>query len=682
MGKAAFGSTLPTGLVPHIGKLWAHFTDGDLKAYVLNRQIWSMLSADIQVDIFLTRQGKTLLKSYINCVSDSEKLGSAILNRLSASSSAKECSAAANFMLIFSQNITAELLRQMYETLKPLKSAAKALKMIAGEPALMELLGAEMPSEKALSPIERKMIELLKRQKVSVKAPEANLKEYYGLTTSDLPTLKCTDGAVVPPTVAAWLLTVHEKLKNPMGRSTADVVPGYKKPGLCPEAEEIVAELEPASLQEGLRLLAANNLGMIGRSKKMFLAYPICRYADETLMAKLTKTAPSWRSSVSGDDAPPLYTFRSANAYSNTRAAMMFADRYGELKYYAELRSTTEDVIRDQFLSDVGIDENGEKPYDLGNQTVIARLQPDLSFLVALPGGKIAKSIPKKSADAEKYAAANADFSEMKKAVKKIVKNRSDNLFADFLSGRTRDAKDWCASYLHNPLLRSVASLLVWSQAGKTFTLKGGQPVDSAEQAYSIGNQSIAVAHPMKMTGAEITAWQKYFTAHGLKQPFAQVWEPVIVPATIKKDRYKDIGIPYFRFINQAKHGITVEDYDFHDEIEISFAGCDAKVERIDWERHSIDPNHRFEVTEFGFKKYTRQVNHIAGLLDKWTVYGRILKDDISITEQLSQFTLAQITDFIKLASDNNCPNCTAALLEFKNANFSDFNPMEEFTLE
>ena len=40
----------------------------------------------------------------------------------------------------------------------------------------------------------------------------------------------------------------------------------------------------------------------------------------------------------------------------------------------------SEDDIRDRYLSDTGLDENGGKAYDLGNQTVTARLQNDLSF--------------------------------------------------------------------------------------------------------------------------------------------------------------------------------------------------------------------------------------------------------------------------------------------------------------
>ena len=45
-------------------------------------------------------------------------------------------------------------------------------------------------------------------------------------------------------------------------------------------------------------------------------------------------------------------------------------------------------------------------------------------------------------------------------------------------------------------------------------------------------------------------------------------------------------------------------------------------------------------------------------------------------------FTLAQITEFIKAAQEANAGNVTAALLEYKNNTYPDFDPMAEFTLE
>ena len=49
---------------------------------------------------------------------------------------------------------------------------------------------------------------------------------------------------------------------------------------------------------------------------------------------------------------------------------------------------------------------------------------------------------------------------------------------------------------------------------------------------------------------------------------------------------------------------------------------------------------------------------------------------------QMERFTLAQITEFIQAAQEANATNVLAALLEYKNKTFPDFDPMDEFTLE
>ena len=270
----------------------------------------------------------------------------------------------------------------------------------------------------------------------------------------------------------------------------------------------------------------------------------------------------------------------------------------------------------------------------------------------------------------------------MKKSVKRILKNRGNALFADFLSGRTRKSADWQDAYLHNPLLRQAAALVVWAQGKNTFTLTDSGAVDSAEQPYSFTDRPIKVAHPMEMTAEDIKAWQDYFTLHGLKQPFAQMWEPVRKAEDIREDRYKGIMIPYYRFTGQEKRGITVWDRNFHDDIDISITGCVTNIVRIDFSRHNISMNDSFEIRRFGFDKFTRRVNHIVAYFDHVTVWDRVRKDDVTVMDMMNGFTLAQITEFITTAQEAKATNVLAALLEYKNANFSDIDPMDEFTLE
>ena len=85
---------------------------------------------------------------------------------------------------------------------------------------------------------------------------------------------------------------------------------------------------------------------------------------------------------------------------------------------------------------------------------------------------------------------------------------------------------------------------------------------------------------------------------------------------------------------------------------------------------------------DFAVEKVSRYSNHIIGLLDKWSVADKIKNDDFSIVNILSSFTLAQITELINIVNESGSVNCMAVLLEHKNKYYSDYNPMDVFTLE
>lgn len=414
---------------------------------------------------------------------------------------------------------------------------------------------------------------------------------------------------------------------------------------------------------------------------------PYCRYTGSNQITKLLSDMRSWESwyvhGATGRAA--IIIARGALMLSDCREAMMYMDKCGVLDTYAKIRGTDADTIRDTALANFGLDNEGKKVYNLGEKTIIAKLETNLSLsLLDVQANKIVKSLPKKGSDPELYAAASADLSEIKKNLKKVVKGRNEILFRNFLDGQTRNAFSWKQSYLTNPVLNMVARLLVWSQGKNTFILTANGPVDCNGQPCSISDEGkIGVAHPKDMTKAELAAWQKYFTSNGLKQPFEQIWEPVVDRQSIQTDRYADCMIPFFCFKGREKHGISVEDSDFHNQIDISFEGCDAYVERIDYRRHDIGMNDRFEIKSFSVGcNMSRMVNHIVAYLDRVTIVERIKKDDVTIASFLNSFTLAQITEFLKVATENNCPNVTALLLDYKSQNFADFDPMEEFSLE
>lgn len=679
IGKEFFGYRISEGLALQFSTLHRQMNNDAIKYYILER--WTMLDTKTQCEIFMAHQSKALKPLYKKHLTDIPGMGQELLRKITASASKKECSAVATFMEIAFPQLPETLQRQLYETIKPLKAAQKALETISVNEDLMALLSGESYEDNALPSEVIYIKDELKKKNMSLKDMDAYFEKMYGITSKELPKIKRKDGTDAENCVIQWLLTAHEALKDTPGFKPVVVV-SYDKPELCSAAEAVMAELDDTSFQNALRHIAVNNLGTIGRSKKMFLAYPICRYANETLMRELTKMAPSWRSYTSGDFAPSLLTFRKANMYSNTKAAMLFADKYNELECYANLRGIDVDVLRDIHLSDVGLDESGCKRYDLGNQIVTVKLQQNLMFQIVLPNGKTMKSLPQKDAEPDKFDAASTDLAEMKKIVKKIIKNRKDLLFANFISGHSQGAKHWQQVYMENPVLRGVANLLVWCQGDATFTLNGTNPITADGRPYTIGTECIRVAHPMAMKTADVEAWQTYFMSRNLKQPFEQIWEPVVDSSTVTEDRYKDCMIPFYRFKGREKHGIYIQDWDFHNQIDITFDGCKATVERIDYVRHEIDMNHRFAVQSISFDRFTPMVNHILAYIDRITAYDRIVRDDVSVAQCLPSFTLAQITEFIKLASENNCPNVTAILLDFQQKNFPNFDPMAEFTLD
>lgn len=413
---------------------------------------------------------------------------------------------------------------------------------------------------------------------------------------------------------------------------------------------------------------------------------PYGRYATGNQITSLISDMNKWKSwnRYGYNGRQDIIIARSALMLSDTKEAIINIDKAGILKEYAKLRGTSANVIRDTVLSEFGLDETGKKEYDLGSKKVVVSLMQDLSLAIYdMAENKYVKSIPKKGTDAELVQLALEDIKDIKKNMKKVVKGRTDLLYQNFLAGTTYRTSDWLASYTKNLLLRRMAELIVWRQGKSTFTLTENGAINCDGEKYKIKEApQIGIAHPLEMKKEKIEAWQKYFTSNGIKQPFVQIWEPVIDEATIKKDRYVGCEIPYYRFRNQEKHGIFVQDFGYHNEICISFEECTSDVERLDWSRHKINNEDTFEVKYIDFKKYTKKVNHIIAYLDKCAAYAKLVKDDATIINYLADFTIAQIMELIQYATENQCNECLAALMDYKNKNFSEYDLMEEFTLD
>jgi hypothetical protein len=590
---------------------------------------------------------------------------------------AKTGNNAAEFLLKWRQNIQPEQIKTLYQLLqnKKCKKAVERLESDIGIADLVKLVDdtAEAQFQHPVEQIVHANWKYTSQVDTLKKYIEKGI-HYRG--TEEVCSLEAVIFAIVG-------------YSNQIPQQRKDIeIRGYKKDyfPICadPIADQVAAELDQEELLTLLEKLTYEY--EIGDC-----AVPLGRYADAQRTERLISQMQKW---AKWDDyglagRQNMILARGALMLNDTRPAMLHMEKAGRLENYAKLRGTDADTLRDTVLAEFGLDSQGRKEYDLGNKTVVARMEPDLTLsLYDTVADKVVKSIPKKGAELEKYEAAKKDFADLKKNIKKVVKARNDILFDAFLSGKVRKVQGWKQAYLTNPVLNQVAQLLVWNQGKKTFTLKGQNAIGSDGQPYVLSEKPVGVAHPIMMTESVQLAWQDYFAENHLKQLFEQVWEPHYRPEEIASNRYEGCQISAYRFMNQSKHGIEFCDEILHDWGYAAYSGdagvnmmdCKLSLEPLNWVYNPFFDK-LFILGKFTVKRFTRYANHIVYLLDKWTVTERILKDDVSVAPLLGGFTAAQISEFIRLATEKGCTNVTALLLEYQNEHFGQFDPMAEFTL-
>ena len=549
---------------------------------------------------------------------------------------------------------------------------------------LLELLNKKVGPKKAKSTVDvtgNNPIEVFCLENFNPSLNETLLKK---LKVSDkyLKSVKYKDSEQLAPTfVVECAVVPYIQQLTSIPTKIGDYQKDYSSFTLSPKADRVAEALDPESFGEMLDKLIGKDMPSVYHT-----LVPYGRFATGKQISGLVARMNKWKKwdDYSATGRKSIIIARGAILLNDSREAMLFADKAGILDKYSLIRGLDAEVLRDSVMADFGLDTDGRKTFNLGNTMVEVSVNKDLKLnLYDVKADKEVKSIPKRGAEPEKYENAKAEVADIKKNLKEIVKNRTNLLFDGFLSGKTRKPDSWKSSYLNNFILHKVGELVVWDQKGNTFILTEKGIIDCNGNEYAVNDKDpIGVAHPMYMRIGEVKAWQKYFTSHGLKQPFEQVWEPVIDMDRFKPTRYEGRMIPYYKFLKNEKHGISVRDWNFHNEIEISFVDCDARVDRIDWARHQIDMNHRFEVKSITVRRKTRKTNHVIAYLDKITAIDRIIADDVTIVDTLNDCSLAQITDYIRVANENNANNVLAALMEYKNECFSDFDPMGEFTLD
>lgn len=480
-----------------------------------------------------------------------------------------------------------------------------------------------------------------------------------------MPDTKLTDGSPAPVDLFRFILVSYGK-QHPKGPY-----------GINKEADEAAALLSYDSLCDAMDRVSDNLNGP---------AYPailpmLCRFGSPKQIKALTASHKAWGEwgNYGSKGRTAQKALEQALVLSDTRAAVVFLEKLDKLEPYAKMRGLTVDEVYETHLFDFGFDAAGLRTFDLGVTQIDATLTPSLTLeLVNRATGKSVRSIPKAKIDPVVQKKAANELDDMRQNLKKAVFLKQRQLWNDYLEGTLFPVDSWKKSYLSNYFLNRIARILVWQQAGKTFLLTDSGAVDSAGNAVTLTADDVRVAHPMEMDREDVAAWQRYFTSHGLKQPFGQIWEPVLPESDFRPDRYKSCSIPNLFFRGQDKRGIQIvwSYADYYENFDLTIDGFD-----VTFDPDPQDPD-RVEITNLQPVHWNRRTNMIVAWLDKLTVYDRVKKDDPSVMDQMDAFTLAQVTEFIETAQKAGATNVTALLLEYKNTHFGGFDPMDEFTLD
>ncbi len=483
-----------------------------------------------------------------------------------------------------------------------------------------------------------------------------------------MPSVKLADGTQAPREMFLYLL-VSYGVQNGYGLR--------KVPG----ADAAAAMMSYDSLCEAMAAVSGNLDG----PTYPFILPMLCRYGNADQIRTLTNRYKSWgdwhRYGQKGRTAQSVLL--KSLPLSDTREAIVWLYKNSDLKQYASMRNMSVSDVYDKYLCDLGLDETGKRIIDLGATTIKLTLTKTLGIsLWDTSKKKAVKSIPKEGIDPAVQKKAADELADIRQNLKEARKIKNRDLFARYIDAQSDSPERWRESYLKNPFLRKLAQLLIWEQDGRTFTLTETSLIDSSEQTFSLTGTPVKLAHPMEMKKADTEAWQRYFTKHGLKQPFLQIWEPVRQQSDIRENRYRGCWINPMYLKNQRRRGIEAEWYDkyYYGSKYVRIEGFEVNAR--DAQLQEDDEREFLEIASIRPVRWNRRTNMVIAFLDRITVRGRISKDDLSVMEIMDGFTLAQITEFIAAAQEAKAVNVLAALLEYKNAHFADFDPMAEFTLE
>jgi len=204
----------------------------------------------------------------------------------------------------------------------------------------------------------------------------------------------------------------------------------------------------------------------------------------------------------------------------------------------AKDKGLTRSELEDRVVPDFDLDERGRRVFDYGARRFNFVLGPELKPMVRDDDekAKLRDNLPEPGAkdDAEKAAAAIAEWKSIKKQIKDVAKLQADRLEQAMCTGRRWKAADFQTLVLRHPLMTNLARLLLWgTYEGKTLraafrVTEDQECVNIDDDAFELRDDAaIGLVHPLQLDDGAREAWGQRFADYAIIAPFPQLGRAV-----------------------------------------------------------------------------------------------------------------------------------------------------------
>ncbi len=315
------------------------------------------------------------------------------------------------------------------------------------------------------------------------------------------------------------------------------------KPGINTDAALLAEDLEPQELAVYVGELFDKWMNAGAEAKKRWVLYAASIHGGAAMISRLHHQIQEWPQNSRGAIAAEAVQ---ALALNPQPQALLIVDGIARkfkfkqvkaaagqaLEFAAGQLGLTREQLEDKIVPSLGFDENMERRFDYGSRSFTVTITPALEVEIFDEGGKKLKNMPAPGArdEAEKAAAAYAEFKEMKKQMKATVTSQKQRLELALSAERLWTVEAWRDLFVGNPIMHQFAIGLVWGlyeehKLVQSFRyMEDGSFNTQDEEEYTLPEQgTIGLVHPIELEKESLETWKQQLEDYEIIQPIEQL---------------------------------------------------------------------------------------------------------------------------------------------------------------